>query len=312
MRLRSRATSPYYDTPTTVRPEDYSHRRITVSDTALERPTRACLLHSRPADGDEWKLADDGYTTCSSCLDRVRRTLGEIRDRWAKLDPSASGSVDMEGRAAPGFGSRSPASDHVVAMRDRRSKSCEVALDGVVYETWVRDVEDGWIPEQLDRGFIGPAPVGVFTTKREAWFGGDGRPHSEQERPPLSVHATVSGLCFLVAEDREMGQPKGALDDLVRWLDGQLDYVTRQDWVRDVEGPLRELNSQMKPVTGEGRRTIGHCPTLVGEDGDMHECGAKLYAPTELSWSDTIRCHSCTREWSRAEWLRLADMLEAS
>lgn len=278
---------------------------------SLDRPDRACLLCPPPRKIGHWRPADPGYKTCGDCLDRIRRALTDVRDQWATLNPTPTRAADPDSRGAPGFGSRSPASDHIITMRDPRSKSCETGVDATVYEHWTRDVHNGWKPEPLPPGFIGPPPLGGYATKRDAWFGGDGRPHSEQERPPLSIPATIAGLCFLVAEDRDMQPPTGPVDHLCRWLDAQLDHVTRQEWVVDVHEPIRELQGQLRAVH-DRRRLIGACSVLVGDDGDLHECGGKLYAPTELSWDVTIRCRSCGAEWARDEWLRLADILEAS
>ena len=69
------------------------------------------------------RRAPDGYRTCNSCADRIREALTEIPATYARLtdvEALLPGSGD-EGRRGPGFGSRSPARDVVIAVTDRRT-----------------------------------------------------------------------------------------------------------------------------------------------------------------------------------------------
>lgn len=235
-----------------------------------ERPAWACVLHLPPTDQRKWAKADDGYRTCSSCYDRLRDLLTEVSNRYRRLDPTP-GAGGEPGRGAPGYGSRSPASDHIIAMTDRRSSA---------------------------------------TAK--AWIGADKRVHLEHERPPLSVHAELETLVWDVAEQRGLGDPDSWLDvfDLVRYIDTNLDWITRNQIVVDIHAVLRKLVAQLRPATGEpGRRHIGLCPNTVDDGDHSRECGARLYAPLR---GDSIECHACNRVWPRSEWLRLGDLLEAS
>lgn len=241
-----------------------------MSDT-LARPSNACLCCLPPGPNRAWRPADPNYRTCSNCLDRIRETLADIVRRYLMLNPRPGASGEHGGRGAPGFGSRAPASEHIIAMRDRRSS--RVA---------------------------------------RTWLGRDGRLHQESERPPLSVHNVLDTIAWDVAEAREVTGPDERVDvqGLARYIDAQLDWLTRQDTVRDVDVALRELVAQLKPVTGDpGRRHIGLCPSVVDEGDTTRECGARLYAPLR---GDSIECGSCERVWPRSEWLRLGDLLEAS
>lgn len=234
----------------------------------LTRPDAACVLHAPPRKVGRWVLADSGYRTCSSCLDQLRDQLREIAARWVALDPRPGAQGENGGRGAPGFGSRPPASDHVIAMRDPRS-----------------------------------------SRRARAWVGADGRVHRESERPPLSVWGELALMCHHVAEARQVGVPVGDVVFLVRWLDGHLDWCTRQDGVIELGALVRELLAQLKPVTGEpGRRRIGSCPNVLDEGEQTRECGAALYAP--LGGSDTIRCRACAREWDRPAWLKLGQLIQ--
>lgn len=239
------------------------------ASTETDAPADRCLLCPPPRPGRSWRLSDRGYRSCSSCLDRVRERLAEVGKRWAALNPRPGASGDG-GRGAPGFGSRSPGSDTVIAIRDWRSsrRAC-------------------------------------------AWVGADGRVHREAEHPPLSVLAELWTLAHYVAQARGLTGPDHVrVPDLVRWLDGQLDWITRQDGVVAFDRVLRELVAQLRPLTGEpGAKRIGTCPNTVDEGEFTRECGAPLFAPLK---SDEIVCRACGRRWPREEWLALGRVLQAA
>jgi hypothetical protein len=231
-------------------------------------PARRCLLHAPPRSGRPWALPDEGYRTCSSCLDRLREQLREIGARWAALNPRPGASGDG-GRGAPGFGARSPASDAVICVRDWRS-----------------------------------------SREARTWFGADGRLHQESQRPPLSVPGELWTLAHHVADARGLTGPDHVrVPDLVRWLDGQLDWVTRQDGVAAFGRVLRELVAQLRPLTGEpGPKFIGACPNTIDDGEHTRECGAPLFAP--LGGDGRISCRACAREWPREEWLALGRLMQ--
>jgi hypothetical protein len=79
-----------------------------------------CVCCSTP---QKPRRAPDGYRTCNACSDRIRDALVEIPDQYARLtavEALLPGSGD-EGRRGPGFGSRSPARDVVIAVTDWRT-----------------------------------------------------------------------------------------------------------------------------------------------------------------------------------------------
>lgn len=235
------------------------------------RPDWACLLHAYPSDGRNWARADVGYLTCGGCYDRFREILLDIPKRYLKLDPRPGATLDHGSRGAPGFGSRSPGSDHIIAMRDTRSS-------------------------QVAR----------------TWLAGDGRLHLEAEKPPLSVHGVLDTIAWDIAEQRgvEGPEPSSTVPDLARWIDRHTDWLTRDPMVVEVRQQLRDVQSQLKPLTGDpGRKAIGTCPNVLDEGEHSRECGARLFAPLK---GDSIDCRACGREWPREEWLRLGDLLEAS
>jgi len=266
-----------------------------------ERPTNSCLTCPRPRQDRAWRIADPGYRTCGACLDRIRDLLKDIVRRHLLLD-ARPGAAGHHGRGTPGFGSRPPASPHIIVMTDWRSKSCEVSSDGVQY------VWDPLADTVLEPGQYGP-PAGAYVAKREVWYGADGRGHSEEERPPRSIPAALGALTSLIAEERAITPTTArTVPELARWLDQQLDWLTRQELVVDVVTELRELEAQLKPVTGDQRSRIGTCPNTLDEGEHSRECGAPLYAPTR---GDTIVCRACLREWPRPAWEQLGQMLQA-
>lgn len=235
----------------------------------LARPATACVCCLPPGPSRAWRQADPGYRTCSNCYDRLRELIKDVVRRYWLLNPAPGNSGEHGGRGAPGFGSRAPASDHVIAMRDRRSSAVA-----------------------------------------RVWVARDGRVHQEAERPPLSVHNVLDTIAWDIAEQRDVTHPGDRADvaQLARWIDGHMDWLTRQDAVADVDRQLRELVAQLKPVTGEpGRRHIGTCPNTIDEGETTRSCRARLYAPLR---GDTITCVSCGRPWHRPDWEKLGKMLQ--
>jgi hypothetical protein len=134
------------------------------------------------------------------------------------------------------------------------------------------------------------------------WRGADGRLHRESERPPLSVFGVLDTLAWEVAETRDFAAGHGQRDvaGLCRWLDHQLDWVTREELVLEFDVELRRLVAQLRPVTGEPRIWIARCPNTIDEGDHTRQCDADLFAPT--GGSETIRCGGCGRRWPRWEW----------
>lgn len=252
------------------------------------RPDNACVLHRPPDEGYSWKLADQGYRTCSACLDRLRglmwardhRAGGTARIAgvsvlYARLNPAPGATADMGGREAPGFHSRSPASEHVIAFRDPRSSQ-----------------------------------------DARVWIDRAGRVCHEDERPPVSVRGELDILAWDVAETLGHDGPheRADVDDLLRFVDVRLDLVTRDaDLPVMVGGTLRALQSALRLATGDPRpKYIGHCATILDdldEQGIPVVCGTRLYAPPR---GDLVRCGGCRSEWPREVWEELGKALQAA
>jgi len=266
-----------------------------VSDTALVRPDHACVLHAPPTDGHDWALPDDGYATCERCLKKSRAVINDIRAYYRRLDATPGAVVDNESRGAPGFGSQSSANPHIIVMRDKRSKTYAISRDGVAY-VWDPDYQP-----LLPPGVHGPLEApGTYIEKHDVWYGSDGRGHSEQSRPPRSIPKALASIGQMIAEEQNVTPPAGTVDQLCHWLDVAMDYVTRFDWVADVDEELRSLKAQLKPVVGEGRKhKILDCPNVIDDGEHTSVCGNNLYEPDKHG---TIRCHACKREWTRDKW----------
>lgn len=235
---------------------------------ATSRPDWACQTHQPPR-GHAWTPADPGHRTCAGCADRLRDTLREIDLRHRALDPSPGGSGDHGSRGAPGFGSRSPASDHVIAMLDPRSRPDA--------HTWRGN--DKRLHHEQER-----PPLSVWSSLHA-----------------IADHiAQARGLTDRVARRDVTG--------LCRWIDAHLDWLTRRADITECAALLERLAAQLRPVTGEpARRCVGRCPNTITEaDDHTRECRARLFAPLH---GDTIGCRACGREWPRPEWERLGLML---
>lgn len=242
-----------------------------MTDTTDEdRPQGSCLLHRPPREGQSWFLADPGYLTCSGCLTRLRERLQEISKRYYQLNPRPGQSGDGT-RGAPGFGSRAPASVHVISMRDPRSSSMA-----------------------------------------KAWVGSDGRVHLEQENPPLSVQSVLETEAFDIAEKRGMDGPGAgrSVDELAQWLDKQLDWLTRQPDVVELDACSRKLLAQLRPATGDPAPTpVGYCI----EQLEDRECGHPVFMPPSdprppdepVRDLPTLTCGGCGSRYTGERIIRL-------
>lgn len=210
-------------------------------DDTLTRPNNACLTCPPPRKVGHWRIADQGYRTCTDCYDKLRDQLKEITKRYQLLDPRPGASGEHGGRGAPGFGSRAPASEHIIAMRDRRSSP--------VARTWLG--RDGRLHQESER-----PPLSVHNVlDLIAWDIAEAR-GIDGPAAALDVH------------------------ELCRWIDAHTDWITRQPAVTEIHHMLRDLLGQLRPATGDPNpRHIGLCPSVIDEGDTTRECGTRLYAP---------------------------------
>lgn len=195
---------------------------------ALERPGGACLLCKPPLGTRSWQRAYSGHLTCELCEDKLDRALREIADRYEKLDPRPSGSQASDGTPRPpGFESRAPASEHIIAMMDPRSS--EVA------RVWI--AADRRVHQESER-----PPLSVYTMLlREVYEVAEQR-------------------------EMSLPDPCERVRHLTDWLLRHVEWITRQEAVVDFADVLRLLNRQLRPVTGDKpRRPLARCPNQVNE-----------------------------------------------
>jgi len=167
--------------------------------------------------------------------------LRDVVERFYRLDLTPGAGFDG-GRGAPGFGSRSPASDHVIAMMDRRSSS--------VARTWRG--ADGRLYREQER-----PPLSVANVLDTLAWG-------------------------IAEEQGTAGPAPGTtVEDLARWIDNRLNWACRHELIVEVAGDLRGLQAQLRPVTGDQRVRIGLCPNTIDEGETSRDCGASLYAPAK-------------------------------
>lgn len=191
----------------------------------LVRPSGACVLCKPPLGARPWPRAYSGHLTCEHCEGNLESTLQEIADRYEKLDPRPGGQGELGGRGAPGFGSRAPASEHIIAMMDPRSS--EVA------KVWV--AADMRVHRESER-----PPLSVYSMLlREVYEIAEQREMSLPE-PGLRVR------------------------HLTEWLSRHVEWVTRQDSVVEFAEVLKALKKQLRPVTGDKpKRPFAECPNIL-------------------------------------------------
>jgi hypothetical protein len=97
------------------------------------------------------------HFACDACLQRLYADLREVTIQYRRLDPSPRSTLDNAGRRSPGFRSQSPGDDHVIALRDRRTRA-KVKGDLQNAHTFMAD----WLAVvQFERGMALRSPVSI-------------------------------------------------------------------------------------------------------------------------------------------------------
>ena len=242
---------------------------------ALDRPSNACIVCKPPRGKHSWKLSESGFFTCQQCRDGITSDLEEIGQRYYLLNPRPGSSSACDGtRGAPGFGSRSPASDHIIVMRDSRSAAeAHVWMGG-----------DGRVHRESDH-----PPLSVFSilfTEAQDTF----------ERRSLSDASLFSSVIGLTV-----------------FLGRHVEWWCRQSDVDQFAGRVGALVNQLRPVTGEPRpKPFARCPNVIDlGEGETRTCGGLLYVPDTLA-AGVILCQGCGRPWNRDEWSQLSSAVRVA
>lgn len=119
----------------------------TANNTTASPNPVLCVLGCRSPGGAPYPT-DNGYRSCARCAERLRGVVREIVDRYAviALPAAALPRVGSSDRRSPGFGSRSPASDHIIALRDVRTVATEAGDPHsplAILWAWARAVRSG-------------------------------------------------------------------------------------------------------------------------------------------------------------------------
>jgi hypothetical protein len=221
-----------------------------------------------------------GQLLCSGCKRRLGEHLDEIGRGYGRLNPTPGVGGDG-GRGAPGFGSRSPARDEVIALTDRRRN------------TYTPSTSAGARPES------GPnAYMSLF--RLVAWWADEAR--------DVGLLAPLGGLRSVVWECWELRE---VLDDLARrwWV---------ADMARDIEHGVLQLRRALHEL--ESTIPVGRCPLpapgeepayleavaelgeiLAAQSAAVPRCDGELRA---RAWGEEARCRRCGTRWNGGEALR--------
>lgn len=241
--------------------------------TGMDRPDSACRSCRPPRGTNPWRLAPSGYTACESCRDTMEDNLDEIQWRYYLLNPRPGSSGDLDHRGSPGFGSRSPASDHVIVMRDGRSSHCA--------RVWVGS--DGRVHREPEK-----PPLSVYSV--------------------LLTEAVDTAERRVLSDRSEFESVLGLTVFLTRHIDW---WGTQRD-VGEFAGKLRRLVSQLRPVTGTPHpKPFARCPNTIDLGDGTRTCGGPLFAPVSLAVG-VIECVGCGREWERPEWDEFGQLLRSA
>lgn len=207
-------------------------------------------------------MADSGHRTCLYCANDLSDMLNSIANRYDVLNAKPAGVQELGGRGAPGFGSRAPASEHIIAMMDPRSSEVARIWKG----------SDGRIHSESER-----PPMSVYSTLLTEVY-------DVAERRNMSL-PEMTGV-----------------RNLAEWLLRHIDWITRQESVSEFHDTIKRLERQLKPLTGDpAPHRVGNCPQPVERNGQEVRCDSVLYVP-EASDTVTCRgCKSEWRrpEWAQ-------------
>lgn len=127
--------------------------------------------------------ASSALYCCTTCNNRILRTLRELGTYWAMLPYLTLPRRGNTGRMSPGFGPRSPGNDDVIAALDPRSNPGDVDEDGEAITrrpddtaTWVRSIGGSLagIAQGIadERGEL-PGRPAIDYIRRTLWWCGD-------------------------------------------------------------------------------------------------------------------------------------------
>jgi hypothetical protein len=236
------------------------------------RPCAICRHH----------LAQQSYRTCAECSAQVLAAMDDVvlLYRVQVLDPEALlPTASPGGSTSAVFGPRSPTSDALLDLTDRRptAEGDPRDVQGVL-GAWVDAVREayGLPPRPRPAGRVRPEPsrtVRCWTAQQLA-------------------HGTVAAKVSL-------------LRGLWWWIRGH-------DAVAQFARDLFLLRDRLRDLAGEShaRVRIGRCPTPVdaepAADGTVPRCGQLLLARVG---DRLIKCPACNTPWPWLSWPALADKL---
>lgn len=246
---------------------------MTLPNDTTDQPTRALCV------GCDQRPATDASLTCRPCRHRLVQALDEIRTGYPRLDPTPGAAGLTGAPAAPGFGSRSPASDTVLVLTDTRRHTHDP--DEPERAQGVLGVVAWWADQARE--------VGVLV-------GGPRRRFDVDRRGVVTVRSrSVVGECEQLAG-----------------VAGRLGSVW---WFGAMLAVLDATAGHVRRALGEHERTIplGECPlpapgyaalfdALVADAGEVlaarasrvPRCGGEVRA---RAFGDTARCRRCGHRW---------------
>lgn len=212
--------------------------------------------------------AGPGRYGCWDCVNTLLRVLRELENYTLMLAVSTTPARRRTERRAPGFGSRSPARDHVLAALDPRSLPGDVDADG--------------------------RPLPHRPEDTAAW--------------PRSITASIAGIAEWLRDEQDHPHPGGRslFSRDLGYLRTALDWCSRQPWIDELADDLRELHAQARAHTGDAPPPpLGTClnvgceglvyPATIGHHDEHGEDGPR----------DGARCRDCRRVYDGLDLIRL-------
>lgn len=278
----------------------------------MDTERQPCVLGCRNRKTGKPFAAQPGYLTCDLCADELRANLREIAELYPMTDQAVMpGAADTGSRGSPGYGSRSPARDSVLALTDPRTHADDNS-DPLpvlhVLSSWADNVREdvGLLPRDV------PQSTREDARRLVGWLGWVG-----MQTWALPLVGKISELSTGLVVTLGLGgrTVAGEVSLLTEWLD----HITRQYWVSDLGEEVRTLVRDLRTVLNVDERSVpvGRCPATVPGPvsrsavrvrpaGQSRPCGAALRVRLG---NERIVCPACGTSWARDQWDELSGAL---
>jgi hypothetical protein len=124
---------------------------------------------------------------------------------------------------------------------------------------------------------------------------------------PLYIPRVVGSWAYLLAEEHDLASPTDTLVEAVNLLLTWWSTLVAKAWVDEFFTDVHDCSKLLNRANNVERpRSVGTCISIVGDAGNLRECGRQLYALEGAA----VRCASCHRRYDGMDLVRVATTRE--